>query len=464
MDKPAVLIAEGDGALRQSIKRVLCSEGLDVRESSDKVEFRRCFQLRALHVVIVGAIGEGAWGGLDLAREIRRTDTRVPLILLTASSSEELAIAALKAGVTDYFKSPVSLEELVARVRRCLAEAAVGPPPRAPRRAVSGFVEGPRMLGESPQMRAIKAYIGKVASTDSSVLITGETGTGKELAAELIHGNSARHRLPFVCINCAAMPDTLLESELFGHEKGAFTGAHALKEGTLKLADGGTAFFDEIGDMSSYAQAKVLRAIEGKEVQRLGGRGSIPLNVRVIAATNQDLEGLMAEGKFRKDLYFRLNVARIHLPPLRDRKEDIPLLLDHYIRELNARFAREVEGFTEEAFESLLGYEWPGNVRELRNLLEAVFISLHARRITFLDIPEPVRRRLSETKGLPQDERDRLLSALFTTNWNKSKAAQKLHWSRMTLYRKMAKHQVAEGRPGGGTLNPAKVSHDPADA
>ena len=303
------------------------------------------------------------------------------------------------------------------------------------------LVDAHYMIGESPPMREIRAYIGRVASTDSNVLITGETGTGKELVAKLIHRNSPRRQSPFVAINCAAIPDTLLESELFGYERGAFTGAYSSKEGKLKFANGGTVFFDEIGDMSPYLQAKILRAIDTREIQRLGGR-SILLDVRVITATNQDLEGLMTEGKFRKDLYFRLNVVKIHLPPLRDRKQDIPPLINYYLAEFNRRFGREVEGFTEEAIQYLLDYDWPGNVRELKNLLEAIFVDLPSRRISFVDLPEQLRKHLRATDDLPRDERDRLLSTLFSTNWNMSKAAQKLHWSRMTIYRKMAKYHI----------------------
>jgi transcriptional regulator with PAS, ATPase and Fis domain len=304
------------------------------------------------------------------------------------------------------------------------------------------LVDGQHLIGESAPMQEIKAYISKVAATESNILIMGETGTGKELVAELLHKNSPRQHKPLVCINCAAIPDSLVESELFGHERGAFTGAHATQDGLLKQAAGGTVFFDEIGDMSPYAQAKILRAIERKEVQRVGGKHSMAVDIRIIAATNQDLEHLVTEGKFRSDLFFRLNVARIHLPPLRDRKEDIPLLCMHYIQELNRRLGREVEGLSDTAWEALLRYAWPGNVRELKNLLEAVFINLPSRRIAFVDLPEPFRQRVSAVAGLPQDERERLLSALFATNWNKSKAAQQLHWSRMTLYRKMTKYQI----------------------
>jgi transcriptional regulator with PAS, ATPase and Fis domain len=282
--------------------------------------------------------------------------------------------------------------------------------------------------------------------TDSTVLLLGETGTGKELAARLIYQNSSRHKKPFICVNCAALPENLLESELFGYERGAFTGAIGSKRGKFEMANGGTIFLDEIGDMSPYAQAKILRVIERKEVYHLGGKASIPLDFRIIAATNQNLERLVTEGTFRKDLYYRLNVARIYLPPLRERKEDIPLLIEHLIGELNRRFGREVEGFTQKALELLLRYDWPGNVRELKNLLEATFINLPSQKISFIDLPEAFQRRLKEAEGLPQNERDRVLSALFATNWNKSKAAQKLRWSRMTLYRKMAKYDIVSKR------------------
>jgi DNA-binding NtrC family response regulator len=307
---------------------------------------------------------------------------------------------------------------------------------------------GQPMIGESSSMGSVKAYLLKVASTDSNVLITGESGTGKELVAELIHRHSARGQKPLVCLNCAALPDSLLESELFGFERGAFTGAHSRNPGKLQQADGGTVFFDEVGDMSPYAQAKVLRLLESKQLQRLGANQSVSLNIRVVAATNQDLEARMAEGKFRRDLYFRLNVARIHLPPLRERKEDLPLLLEHYLREFNNRSGTRVEGFAQEALEELLSYDWPGNIRELKNLVEAAFINLDAdnpalsQRICLQDLPEPFRSRLTDREADSQGERDRLLTALLATRWNKSKAAQRLQWSRMTLYRKLAKYHL----------------------
>lgn len=444
MKKPKILIAERNDALRRNLKKLLLRDGFEVIETSDKIDAFRSFQNNSPDLVIVGSSREDVRDELEVAQQIRRLDRIIPIVLITAKSSEDLAINALRIGINDYFKQPFSFEELTVSVNRCLSVFSLRESAGEYGTTPPSLIESQKMIGENVQMREIKTYIGKAASTDSNVLITGETGTGKELAAELIHKNSLRSKKPFVCINCTAIPDSLLESELFGYERGAFTGADSLKEGKLKHAEGGTVFFDEIGDMSLYHQAKILRAIESKEVQRVGGKGSIPLDIRVIAATNQDLDQLVGEGKFRKDLYFRLNVARIHLPPLRDRKEDIPFLLGFYIRELNRRFGREVECLAKDALEYLLCYDWPGNVRELKNLLEATFVSLSSRRISLSDLPEQFRRRIGEAVDLPQSEPDLLLSTLMSTNWNKSRAAQKLRWSRMTLYRKMAKYHIVE--------------------
>ena len=442
MKRAEILIAEGDDALRRSLKELFIRYGFGVIESSDKTAILRNFPNPSIDLLIIGSFADGAWAGLEVAQQVRSLDRKVPVILIAAETSEELAIASLKAGINDYFKRPFSLEELLASVNRCLSHFLPSSPHQNTKGPGSGIIDGHRMIGGNLGLQEIRAYMGNIASTDSNLLVTGETGTGKELVAELVHRNSPRVQKPLVCINCAAIPDSLLESELFGHERGSFTGAYFSNKGKLKFGDGGTIFFDEIGDMSPYAQAKILRVVESGEVQRLGGRENIPLNVRFIAASNQDMERLVSENKFRKDLYFRLNVARIHLPPLRDRKEDIPSLSDHFVRELNRLFGREVEGFTEEALEYLLSYDWPGNVRELKNLLEVTVANFHHRRISFMDLPEHFRRRLRDAKDLPLDERHSLLSVLISTNWNISRAAQDLHWSRMTVYRKMAKYHI----------------------
>ena len=463
MEKPAILIAEPNKAWRQDLKNLLCGEGFEVVESSDLTGILRTFrQKQNLVLLIINVSLKAPGDGLGLAQQIHRWDRTLPVIVTTTHSSEDLAIAALRAGAADYFKLPLSCEDVVASVRRCLADARVS---QSSVRSAVSMDSGPtNLIGESQPMRRVKAYIGKVAATDSNVLVTGETGTGKELVAERIHRSSARQHRPFVCINCAAVPDSLLESELFGYEKGAFTGANTAYEGKLKIADSGTIFFDEIGDMSPYAQAKILRAIESREVQRLGAKKGIPVDVRIIAATNQDVEHLMSEDKFRKDLYFRLNVARVHLPPLRDRKEDIPALFGHCIAECNRRFGRQVEGFTDETLEYLLGYDWPGNVRELKNLIEAIFVNAPARRISFSDLPELFRTSCQETAALPADERAQLLATLSATNWNKSQAAQKLHWSRVTLYRKMWRYGIVskgEAKKGQAKISDIALFHPP---
>ncbi len=438
-----VIIAVDDAALRRHLHTLLPAQGYEVFAVLDTVAICRFAQRQRPDLIILGPFGDGAWDVLHSAQQIRRAHRRVPLILIAARSSEALAIAALRAGITDYYKSPPAFGELAASIMQCLAGAPL-------HHSSSGYdtaMHGRPMVGESPPMQQIKTYIRQVALTDSTVLITGESGTGKELVAEMIHRHSARHSKPFVSINCAAIPDSLLESELFGYEKGAFTGANVRKEGQFQLADGGTIFLDEIGDMSPYAQAKILRAIESKTIDRLGGKRSIPVDVRIIAATNQDVEQLVAAGKFRQDLYFRLNIGRIHLPPLRDRMEDLPGLLDQYLRTLNRQFGLEVEGFTEEVLACLLTYHWPGNVREVKNLVEAIFINfinVPSREITLRDLPELFRRQFSESDHSPHSERERVLSALLLTNWNKSHAAQQLRWSRMTLYRKIRKYQIVK--------------------
>jgi DNA-binding NtrC family response regulator len=439
---PAVLVVEHDAVLRNRLGRALGADGTEIVDACGEAEALAAVAATAFDVVVLGSSGPNGETSLEVARRMARLRADLRIILITAESSEALAIAALRAGVRDYFRHPVPFDELAASVRRWLAVA----PLAAPQRRLPAPA-GPRLIGCGPRMHELQTYLQQVAVTDSTVLITGETGTGKELTAALIHATSRRRERPFLHINCAAIPDTLLESELFGYERGAFTGAAGASPGKLKAADGGTVLFDEIGDMSVYAQAKILRLIESREIERLGGRRAVSVDVRVIAATNHDLERLMAEGRFRKDLYFRLNVVRIHLPPLRERKEDLLPLVEHYVDEFSRLFGREVDGVTDDALAALCRHDWPGNVRELRNVVESVFTTLRSRRIAPADLP-PAFRGAPGSAGVPETagERDRLIAALSETRWNKSKAAARLHWSRMTVYRKMAKYRLVETR------------------
>jgi len=445
MKNPTILIAERDEILRQNLKRKLSPFGFNLIEDIGTNKILRSLQTCKPDLVICGSTQKSICEGVNQAKDIRRQNKIVPIILISRHSSEERVTAALRAGVNDYFIEPFSCKDLVASIQQNIS-GIYSQPEKKPSKAVKFHYRNQPLLGESKSMRQARAYLVKLAETDSTVLITGETGTGKELAAEVIHHNSPRQKKPFICVNCAALPESLVESELFGYERGAFTGAIATKPGKFQMANHGTVFLDEVGDMNPYAQAKILRSIESKEVYPLGGNGAIPLDLRVIAATNQDPEKLMSEGKFREDLYYRLNVARVHMPPLRKKKEDIPRLIAHAIEKLNRRFKRNIQGLTAEAMTTLFRYDWPGNVRELMNLIEAAFINLPSRQVDFVDLPRQLQKRLDNSAKLPLNERKQVVSALLETKWNKSKAAQKLKWSRMTVYRKMTKYNIVEKR------------------
>jgi transcriptional regulator with PAS, ATPase and Fis domain len=291
-------------------------------------------------------------------------------------------------------------------------------------------------------MLRLRDYIGKLGRSDAHVLITGETGTGKERVAECIHKASPRRSFPFLCINCAAIPDALFESELFGYQRGAFTGAHESYQGKLRLAQGGTVLLDEIGEMSPIAQAKILRVLESREVLPLGAHCTTPLDIRFIGATNEELEPMVAERKFRRDLFYRLNVARVHLSPLKERASDIPELLDHFLRQFGDRYDHHIDGPTPDLLDCLMAYEWPGNVRELRNLVEAVYVDPPARVVSIRDLPDYFQRIFSRYRTQKSSEKERLLSVLSHTNWNKQQAARLMNWSRMTLYRKLSMYHI----------------------
>ena len=392
-------------------------------------------------VVCVEQYETGGRSWRDEVAELRRVSPSVPIMLLARMGSEQLAIEALRLGVVDYLSSPWSHEALFEAAQRCLSNKAapVGNPEHAgPQQPASS-----RMLGANPNISRLKTYLARVARTDSTVLITGETGTGKELAAEFIHENSPRRSKPFVCINCAAIPDPLLESELFGHTKGAFTGAEGLRDGLLAAADGGTIFLDEIGDMSLFAQAKILRVLETKEVHQLGGTRRVRLNVRFVAATNRDLEAMTSTGAFRKDLYFRLNVVPVQLPPLRERRDDIPLLVEKFCQEHCSINADYCPKFSEECLKCFLQYDWPGNIRELKNVLQSLLLGDLPNSFCPEHLPEKLRGLIEAHSQLPSSEQELLIQALCSEHWNKSRAAAKLKWSRMTLYRKMAKYRIS---------------------
>jgi len=413
-----ILAVSEDLGVREVLRRLVTGAGWAEVDASS-----------APAAILIGCRGYIAKNDLAVA-QAARSERRIPILLLTAQGSEALAVEALRAGVTNYLRLPVSPEQLSRAIEAALVGAA-------------GPAAEDRLLGKSKAMLEVKTHLLRVAACASTVLITGETGTGKELAAEFIHRNSARAAKPMMTINCAAIPDSLLESELFGYERGAFTGAHAAREGKLRLAAGGTVLLDEIGDLSPYAQAKLLRVIESGEIQRLGGQRPLKIDVRIIAATNRNLE---SDTSFRRDLFFRLNVARITMPPLRDRAEDIPLLAEAFRLELNHAFGYASAGFAAGVRETLLAHTWPGNIRELRNIIEAAFVHPGPDADGLIHLPPGFQRAVEGSRGA---ELEQILKALAHTHWNRSRAAEELHWSRMTLYRKMAKYQIRRARASG---------------
>jgi DNA-binding NtrC family response regulator len=437
MKGPKILIVSRDSTLAQTLRMELAKCGYTGTEATEDTSALKFCRTGNPSLVIIGACSRNAADDLKLVEEIHQPQRNMPVVLIAKNSSEALAIASLRAGVNDYLKMPFSSEELQTCIAKHLSMHGGNIP---------DFPTKTEMIGMSKAMGEISSFLAKVAASDSTVLITGETGTGKELAATMIHEQSARKKEPFVCINCAALPENLVESELFGYERGAFTGAFNAHLGKFEVANGGTVFLDEICDMTSFAQAKLLRTIESKEIFRLGGRKVIPLDVRITAATNKDPEALVSEAKFREDLYYRLNVARIHLPPLRERKDDIRCLVVHGIEKLNRKYRRNVQGLTDEAMTLLMRYDWPGNVRELMNILEATFINLPQIKIAFADLPKLFQQKVKETENIQGNERKHILSALLETKWNKAEAARKLQWSRMTLYRKMSRYNIVEQR------------------
>jgi DNA-binding NtrC family response regulator len=360
----------------------------------------------------------------------------VRCVFAAETGSEDLAIAAFRAGAEHYVKDRSDRASLHAAIEELNTS-------ECERAAEPDMAGGAQLVGHSESMRRLRARIQLIAPVSSNVLILGETGTGKELVAELLHRNGPRSTRPFVCINTAAIPDSLLENELFGHERGAFTGATSNQVGKLAAANGGTLFLDEIGDVSLPVQAKLLRAIENKVLHRLGGTDSIHFDARIVSATNSNLEQAASDGRFRQDLYYRLNVVRVELPPLRDRVDDIPPLVVHYLQRFNKELGRSVRGLSQGAMDTLCAYRWPGNVRELRNVIEALLVNLAPETRGIVDVPPEVMRQLATAMGAPASERERLLNALTATNWNKSRAARQLRCSRMTLYRKMEQHKVA---------------------
>jgi two-component system, NtrC family, response regulator AtoC len=388
--------------------------------------------------------------GLDVLSSFHAMSPETPVVLLTAFGSVETAIQAMKQGAFDYITKPINLDEVVLVAQRAVDHCRLV---REHRHLQNAFTERPRataIVGRSRKMVEIFKLVGKVARSRTAVLIQGESGTGKELIARAIHDNSVRAARPFVAVNCSAVPDTLIESELFGHVKGSFTGAHAFRRGLLEESSGGTFFLDEVGDLSSAGQAKLLRALQEGEIRRVGSNESVPLDLRVIAASRHDLLQLVTAGRFREDLLYRLNTVTLMLPPLRERPEDIPLLAEFFLARYGGAEQTTTASFSSNAMQALIRYPWPGNVRELEHVIErAVALATHSV-LSLDDLPSEMhsagKGRAVATNGLPGTlsalQRGHVLKVLQSTRGNKERAARLLGISRRTLYRFLDRYGV----------------------
>ena len=384
--------------------------------------------------------------GMEAFNRIHATHPALPVIIMTAYSSVDAAVEAIKHGAYDYLTKPLDFDRLRLTLERAVDRKQVEERRQEvkntkPEKAQSAI------LGNSASMEELLEMISYVAPTEATVLITGESGTGKELVAAELHRNSARNNGPFVKVNCAALAESLLESDLFGHEKGAFTGADKQREGKFVQAEGGTLFLDEIGETSQAMQVKMLRVLQEQELQRVGGEETIHTDARIIAATNRDLEKEVRDGNFREDLYYRLNVVTVHVPPLRERKDDVPLLVDHFVRKFSEKNRREVAGVTSECMELLSSYSWPGNVRELENAIERGVILMRGEYLTEKSLPLPIQKQQQKDEGeaaqpssLQAQEKKLILKTLEETGGNKSEAARRLGITRKTLQNKLQKY------------------------
>jgi len=391
--------------------------------------------------------------GIELCERVVANRPDIPVIVITAFGSMETAIAAIRAGAYDFVTKPIDTEFLVLALDRAVNHHGLQEKVKLLDEALKKSHQFDELIGQSPPMCKLIDRLERVADTETSILITGETGTGKELVAQALHNRSRRHKSPFVAVNCAALPDTLLESELFGHKSGAFTDAKTERKGLFFQANGGTLFFDEIGDFPLALQPKLLRALEERCVRPIGGTSELAFDVRIIAATNRDIETAVEENRFREDLYYRINVIQIDLPPLRERGTDILLLAQHFVEQFATHSGKQVTGISNAASEKLLNYTWPGNIRELRNTIERAVVLTRYEKISVDDLPEKIRDyktshllvgsdNPSELVPIQEVERRYILHVLKTVGDNKTLAARVLGLDRKTLYRKLQHYKV----------------------
>jgi len=447
-----VLIVDDEQSMCELIDAALARRGYqtDWRTSADQA-----FELLEGqdYDVVLTDISMRDMNGLELCERIVNMRPDVPVVLVTAFGSMETAVGAIRAGAYDFITKPVEMDALALVVERAVQHRTLKEEVKRLREAVDGKAAPGDMIGNSPAMRKVNELIARVAESDANVLITGESGTGKELVARALHTRSQRRQGPFVAVNCAAVPETLLESELFGHAKGAFTDARQSRSGLFVQASGGTFFLDEVAEMPLGMQPKMLRALQERKVRPVGGNMEVPFDARLITATNRDLETEVEERRFREDLYYRINVVRIEVPPLRGRGNDILLLGQHFIERAASRSGKNVVGLVSSAAEKLLSYDWPGNVRELENCVERAVALTRYDQITVEDLPEKVRNYQSSHVVVASDDPSELIPmqeverryiqrVLKSVGGNKTQAARVLGFDRRTLYRKLERYSL----------------------
>jgi len=446
-NKASFMIVDDESVVRDSLSKWFEEEGYAVDTAASAREAllklaQQHWDLALLDIKMPGM------DGLELQRKIREVNADLIIIIMTGYASVETAVQALKDGAYDYIMKPFDPDDLAHVVHKALEHRRLARENVRLRESLEE-VQAVELVGQTPGMQKVVEMIRTVAPTDTTVLIHGESGTGKELVARAIHNLSPRRFMPLVVLHCGALTETLLESELFGHEKGAFTGAQYRKKGKFEIAEGGTVFLDEISDVSLKTQTDLLRVLQEKEIQRVGSTQTLKVDFRAVAATNKDLEALVKEGTFRPDLYYRLNVFPIHVPPLRERKEDIPLLVEHFIHKYARAMNKRFTGINRPALDVLMNYDWPGNVRELENAIERGMVIGREPEIQASDFPLQLTAAPAIEPGLSLEdvERSHILQVLEACDWNQTRAAKVLKIDRVTLYNKIKKYGFRKAFP-----------------
>ncbi len=447
MEQAHILIVEDEEAQRFLYADLLKKEGYAVHEAPTGAAAMKIFRERAIDLALLDYRLPDT-NGLSLLKELKEINPEVEVIMVTAFGSIENAVEALKAGASEYLTKPIDIDDFLFKIRKAQEKRCLVQENRILRETLKDRFKAEDFVYSSEKMHEVASLVVRIAKTDSTCIIEGESGVGKEVVVNLIHALSGRKDQPLVKVNCAAIPENLLESELFGYERGAFTGAYQRKIGRFEVADRGTIFLDEIGDIAPVLQAKLLRVLQEREIERLGGLHPVKVDVRIVAATNRNLAEEVRKGNFREDLYYRLNVVQISIPPLRERKEDIPLLLDFFLKKFNDKHKRTLKGFSREARDALIKYDYPGNVRELENVVERAIVLARGEYIMKEDLPTlspgeaPVDGSMRETVG--SIEKKMIVEALSRADRVQTKAAEELGISERMLRYKMKKYGIAK--------------------